>query len=450
MNSSSGGPVKESVEGPGEESVDDGSSVDDEASVDEKSEGESDRRPDRRTGASKRSDAAEEEEPEDTKDTTGAGDVQMPATRPGTGRLRRLIVDTVQRHLPEPSEQRGRVEEPPRKVGTYARWLPVLRAVPWVLGAVFAASFAWDFPGVEVTVFGWTVVVEGLLRITAVSGLIGFLTNWLAITMLFQPREPRPLVGQGVIPSQRERVAYRLAEAVSDELINEAIIMEKIHESVLAAKYRDLALSVARDVTEDEAFRRELKQVTADYLRDVLSSEEVRERIVDFTETQIEKNAGEGLPGLALRLYRTFGEDAFQARLREAVSRLPEAVDPLMQEADAVLDRLPEQIERRADEIEDLITQIVLRFVEAIDVQRIVLENVRNYDERQLEALLKRTTNEQLNYIKYLGGVLGVVGGLVIWAPVVSLIALTAIGLAIYAVDEALYRSASGDSGTGQ
>jgi hypothetical protein len=55
--------------------------------------------------------------------------------------------------------------------------------------------------------------------------------------------------------------------------------------------------------------------------------------------------------------------------------------------------------------------------------------------------LLRRTTNEQLNYIKYLGAVLGVVGGFIIWAPVASLILFTALGLAIYGLDEALFRT---------
>jgi hypothetical protein len=57
--------------------------------------------------------------------------------------------------------------------------------------------------------------------------------------------------------------------------------------------------------------------------------------------------------------------------------------------------------------------------------------------------LLRRTTNEQLNYIKYLGAALGIVGGFIIWAPAAALVAVTTLGLAVYAVDEALYRSSS-------
>jgi hypothetical protein len=356
-------------------------------------------------------------------------------------RLRRLIGDRVSHHVPGPNDEADSVEEPPKRTGSYAQWLPLLRVLPWMLGAAFALSFAWDFPGVALTVGGYTIVLEDLLRYTTVSGLIGFGTNWLAITMLFRPRAPRPIVGQGLVPAQRERVAYRLAQAVSDELINQRIIKEKIRESGLAAQYRDLLVGVAGDVGTDDAVRSELKAVLHTALRDLLATPEVQDRIVTFAVEQMEQNT-DGLPGIALRTYRLFGEEDFQQRLHEAVQRLPEAAGPLLDEIDPLLDRLPARLERHGDAIEDTLTQLILRLVDTLDVQRIIFENVRAYDEQQLEMLLRRTTNEQLNYIKYLGAVLGVAGGLIIWAPAVALAAFTGLGLLIYALDEALYRSA--------
>jgi len=366
------------------------------------------------------------------------GESALPSTA-ALGRLRDLVLDTVAHHFPASDDDAVSVDEPPKRTGSYARWLPVLRALPWVLGALFALSFAWDFPGVTVTVTGYSILLEDLLRYTTVSGLIGFGTNWLAITMLFRPRQERPIVGQGLVPAQRERVAFRLAQAVSDELINKRIIMQKIRESGLAAQYRDLLVAVAGDVVTDDEVRRELKGLLRSVLRDLLSTPEVQDQVADFTAEQIERNA-DGLPGVAFRTYRLFGEEDFQQRLREAARSLPEAIDPLLDELDPVLDRLPAHLERHGDAIEELLTELILRFVGTIDIERIVFENVRAYDEQQLEMLLRRTTNEQLNYIKYLGAVLGVIGGLIIWAPAAALAFFTTIGLAIYAVDEVLFR----------
>ena len=368
------------------------------------------------------------------------GTVESTASWP---RLKRRTLRAALRHFSRSDDRQDatNVDPPPRQTGGYARWLPVLRALPWALGALFAVSFAWDFPGVTVTVAGYTVVLDNLLRFTAVSGLVGFGTNWLAITMLFRPREPRPLVGQGLVPAQRERVAYRLAQAVSDELINKSIIKEKIRESGLVAQYRDRLVAAAGDVVTDEAVRSEIKALLREILQDILSTPSVQERIVTLTAEQVEAHASDGLSGLALRAYRFFGEEDFRGRLRETVQRLPASIDPLVDEIDPVLDRLPAELERRSDELEDLLMQLILRLVDVLDVEPMIYENVRAYDERQLEVLLRRTTNEKLNYIKYLGAVLGIVGGFIIWAPAASLVVFTALGLAIYALDEILYRS---------
>ena len=368
------------------------------------------------------------------------GTVESTASWP---RLKRRTLRAALRHFSRSDDRQDatNVDPPPRQTGGYARWLPVLRALPWALGALFAVSFAWDFPGVTVTVAGYTVVLDNLLRFTAVSGLVGFGTNWLAITMLFRPREPRPLVGQGLVPAQRERVAYRLAQAVSDELINKSIIKEKIRESGLVAQYRDRLVAAAGDVMTDEAVRSEIKALLREILQDILATPSVQERIVTLTAEQVKAHASDGLSGLALRAYRFFGEEDFRGRLRETVQRLPASIDPLVDEIDPVLDRLPAELERRSDELEDLLMQLILRLVDALDVEPMIYENVRAYDERQLEMLLRRTTNEQLNYIKYLGAVLGIVGGFIIWAPAASLVVFTALGLAIYALDEILYRS---------
>jgi len=357
-------------------------------------------------------------------------------------RLRDRVLATVSHHLPEHDGDAAAIEEPPKRTGSYARWLPLLRVTPWILAVAFALSFAWDFPGVTVSVAGYTIGLEHLLRYTTVSGLIGFGTNWLAITMLFRPREERPIVGQGLVPSQRERVAYRLAQAVSDELINKRIIIQKIRESGLAAQYRDLIVAMAGDVMTDDEIRTELKTLLRTVLRDVLSTPAVQDRIADFTAEQMERNA-EGLPGVALSAYRLFGEEDFQARLRQATRRLPQTVGPILDELDPVLDRLPAHLDRRGDAIEDLLSRLILRLVGTLDVERIIFENVRAYDEQQLEMLLRRTTNEQLNYIKYLGAVLGIVGGLIIWAPAPALTLVTSIGLAVYGVDELLFRAQS-------
>ncbi len=330
---------------------------------------------------------------------------------------------------------------PPRMVGRVGQLIPILAVIPWILGALFALSFWWDFDGQAVRLFDQTIPVEGLLKTLTVSGLIGFGTNWLAITMLFQPRQKRAIIPQGLIPAQRERVIYRLSEAISRELINADIIKAKIQESGVIGRYRDLALGVVRGVVEDPGFRTDLKDLAQNYAQEVLGSEPVRREVARLAVEKVEQQAGGGLGGVALRLYRTFAEDDFQRRVDRALDELPGAVAPLLDRIDTALDAVPAKVEARADEIEEAATSAVLSFVEGFDVRTMISERARNFDEAQLEGLLKSTSNEQLNYIKYLGAILGVFGGFVIWQPLGALVLFVTIGLVLWGVDEALVRA---------
>src|SRR5690606_12410636 len=111
-----------------------------------------------------------------------------------------------------------------------------------------------------------------------------------------------------------------------------------------------------------------------------------------------------------------------------------------LDQIDALLDRIPEKIEARSADIEEWVTRAVLGFVGNLNIYEMIVGNMREYDERKLEVLIKSTSNEQLNYIKYLGGVLGAIGGLVIWRPFLALGTFFLIGGTLFLIDETLFR----------
>lgn len=359
--------------------------------------------------------------------------------RKSLAKAARLLFDYAKRHAPPPRVRPERPNLPPA-AGNYQGAIVALKAIPFVLLAAFALSFVWDFDGMATTLFGLELTFEGLMRTLAVGGLIGFGTNWLAIKMLFHPREKRALVGQGLIPAQRERVIHRLAVAVSEKLINPDAIRRKIEESQIIPRYREVSVGVARRVIEDPNFRDDLRSVVADYAKDALGSPSVRKQIVDFTIEKIEGAAGSGFTGLALKAYRAVGEDDFLRRLDLAVQALPEAVDKGLDTLDLKLDLLPDLIERNADELEQWATRAILDIVDRIDTYELVRDSMRRFDEYQLEDLVMKTSNEQMQYIQYLGGVLGVFGGFVIWQPVWATLVLSIIVLGVWGVDEMLTR----------
>jgi uncharacterized membrane protein YheB (UPF0754 family) len=317
--------------------------------------------------------------------------------------------------------------------------LRYLRLTPALLTMLFAFSFVWDFPGMSFPVLGHAVALDGLLRMLSVSGLIGFLTNWVAVTMLFQPRQRRPIFGQGLIPAQRERVISRLAQTISEKLINPRLIHEQIENTDLIPRSREAALHVVRGVLEDPDFRIDLKRLAADYIAHVVADKRVRQELVRVIIRKMEQQAT-GFSGVVLSLVRHFKAEELQAKIDAALRELPGSLDQVLDRCDHLLDALPSAIEARSAEIEEWVTQALLHLVQQLDVYGLLIANMSKYDEAQLEDLLKNTSNEQFNYIKYLGGVLGFFGGLVIWQPMPALALFGVLGLVLWLMDETLMR----------
>ena len=70
-----------------------------------------------------------------------------------------------------------------------------------------------------------------LLLIPVISGFIGWVTNWVAIKMLFHPRKPIRLFGisiQGIFPKRQEQFAIKLGKLVSEQLLSFKDIEQKI------------------------------------------------------------------------------------------------------------------------------------------------------------------------------------------------------------------------------
>jgi hypothetical protein len=173
----------------------------------------------------------------------------------------------------------------------------------------------------------------------------------------------------------------------------------------------------SKTTTSDE----NLKGIVGSYVEEVLSAPDMRDKIVRFTIDKLEGYAGKGLGGVALKLYRFMNEEDFSGASTKPYANCPTRSTRCLDGLDELLDKLPEQIEARSEDIETWATRMILGFVEKLDVYRMITENMHRYDEQQLERLLKNTSNEQLNYIKYLGGILGFLGGFIIWKPVLAL-----------------------------
>ncbi len=375
------------------------------------------------------------------------------------------LKEILERHLEHywPGEKPGpKTVTPKNKAIKSGLTLRLLRVIPWLLLALFITSFFWDFEGLSLLLddsgiylyssgeqvsvlsgysglgfptFSRMLDLEGLFVTISAAGLIGFLTNWLAITMLFHPRGNRPLLGQGIIPAQRERITDLIAIAISRDLINEEVIQERIRLSGVVPKYRDMALQVTQNLLSDEDFQQDIKALANRYIKEKLRDPELKRKLVALVMEKIDSSVNRGIAGMAVKMYQMLNRDGFQRQIEKALDDLPESADLVVDELDHLFETLPEKISQRSDDIEQWLTKAIMAFVNTLDFYEMVSNNLLRYDERQLEDLIKSTSNDQLIYLKYLGGALGAVGGLVIFDQWLALPALTIIVGLLVAVD---------------
>ena len=338
-------------------------------------------------------------------------------------------------------EQKPFEEVPPVPDSGFSLSLFLLKILPWLTGAAFILSVFWDFSGtVHIPFREQDLDLKGLLRMLTVSGLIGFGTNWVAIKMLFHPRHKRPILGQGLIPSRKERIALKLGESISREIINPELILEQIRESGMITTHRENLTRTIREVINQPEFVQDVIDMAEHYIQGFIRSQEFKKNIKQFVKGIDFEDVG-GFESGVLKLYRLFaGDKDVSERLEELVDSMTFTMDHYEDQLLDYLHNVPDLMEKRGDVLEEYVLNGVLFLVEQINVQEIITDNLRKLDELRLERLLLNSTSDQLQYIQYLGCLLGILGGFFIWEPLVTFVILATFVGGIFGLDYLLLR----------
>ena len=76
------------------------------------------------------------------------------------------------------------------------------------------------------------------------GGAIGYVTNDIAIRMLFRPHKPKYLFGMhipftpGIIPKEKGRIACAMGEAISENLMNKEVLEKYLLSDEMVGKIR--------------------------------------------------------------------------------------------------------------------------------------------------------------------------------------------------------------------
>ncbi len=301
------------------------------------------------------------------------------------------------------------------------------------MGLLFLLSFFLDY--------------DALLRTISVSGLIGWGTNWLAVFMLFRPLEPRPLLGHGLIPRKREEFFANISRAVVDNLISEEILHQEIERSGLVRKAAREQIAAVRTVLQSAEFRKDLQDLTLTYVHRIIRSPEFRGRLRAMVEMRLNQGldqwTGRDMKGKMVEvlkpLWREQVRDEVMRHLEEVIREIPAAVPHFFGRLDQTMEQLPAYLSEQEGVITQVVTRAVTGFVRSLNVRDIVMQRLNGLSNEYLERTVRNTTERQLGFITLAGGLLGAIGGVVIWKPTLIVI-LPVVGGAVWGVDVALAR----------
>lgn len=83
-----------------------------------------------------------------------------------------------------------------------------------------------------------------LITTPLIGAVIGYITNWIAVKMLFRPRKEVLLFGKrlpftpGVIPKGKARLARAVGRAVEQQLLTEEVLREVLLSEEKRQRYR--------------------------------------------------------------------------------------------------------------------------------------------------------------------------------------------------------------------
>lgn len=308
-----------------------------------------------------------------------------------------------------------------------------------------------------------------------VGGVIGYITNDIAIRMLFRPHAAKYLFGvkipftPGIIPKEKGRIAEAIGGAISQNLMNQEVLERYLLSDQMTFKVR----KSAGDFINTQKTNQES---VADFLRHYLSEEELQGIIASvnsnltnqvhskLTDSEVGKNVAHvvveyvvdkmkamdptevlsgftgGLGGFKAAAITMLGGNIlgkFFSLLREPTENLLASnINCMLQKNGAeivstmigneaqtfmdtpmakLLEGKDEQIKQIVNTVESvyrtIISEHLPRILESIDISKIVRERINEMDVNETEKLIFQVMDKELKAIVWLGALLGMIMG---------------------------------------
>lgn len=321
------------------------------------------------------------------------------------------------------------------------------------------------------------MIITTYILAPLVGGVIGYVTNDIAIRMLFRPHTAKYIMGwripftPGIIPKEKGRIAEAVGTAISDNLMSQEVLEKYLLSDNMVGRVRaSIEEFIAKEKANGETVSQFLEHylsrgevmTLADNAKEGLTRQmhnkisdpelgrQVAKAAMTYISEKITSNGGTDILSEIGGLMGGFGMAAkllltgsiitkFLDMLREPVERfLAKNVNEILQKnGDAIIgnlvgnetdkllarpvkDLLAGQNAKLADAVntmvsiyKTIISDHLPKILESIDISTIVRDRINEMDMDETENLILQVMNKELRAIVWLGALLGMLMGCV-------------------------------------
>lgn len=282
-----------------------------------------------------------------------------------------------------------------------------------------------------------------------IGGIIGALTNGIAIRMLFRPYKPvfwgkhqLPFT-PGLIPKEKSRIANAIGKVIGANLLDaETLTGALASDKIKTALEHKIDTMIERMRTEEKTVQEYITQIGyeenvdhavayvgnhfGDFVAEKLVENQVGTEILDYALQELVQNLNPMFVVLAESAIEK-SKIAILDKMDEVIlAQCPGIIDEYLEKEYETWINKPvsefaytlwQKKEVIKEHVWDLYIMVLEKkaggFVQKLDVAAIVEEKIQEFDERELEELIMEISRKELNSLVWIGGALGLLIGFV-------------------------------------
>lgn len=309
--------------------------------------------------------------------------------------------------------------------------------------------------------------------VPCLGGLIGYITNDIAIRMLFHPHKAKYIIGwhvpftPGIIPKENGRIAEAIGGVISENLMNKEVLEKYLLSEDMIGKLRDAVMDfidtqkrngetvrefLRHYLSEEEiaaisnSINEGIMKQTYSKLSDSSLGDKVAHIVIDHLANKFSIDGAQellsgisgaigGIKGMAAGLFGGNIVVKFLGLLREPAEHfLAKHINDMLKnngaeivsnmidgEVDSFLttpickllkghnEQLNQAVNATESIYRTVISEHLPRILESIDISKIVRERINEMDVKETEKLIFQVMDKELKAIVWLGALLGLI-----------------------------------------